>query len=259
METLNNIEKITLLISISVVALVNLSIIVDKVKMKLGMKRFTKLSLAAIFCMSSILMKSQDTIYFKDKSVIAVKISEVDVNEITYQHLDNLDGPKYQANKRNLFLIKYSNGSVDSIKLIPVVSSSINEIKNGTDEVWLSGSKIIYHNKTISDNQLKSMMEDHFSSEKQLLLKKEFNEFNEYKIKEGALAPALFLTGAMVHCYALLQLSNMVFESSDPIIGVSALVLGAALRITGHIVNKVYRNKKISKREDIVNMYNGHQ
>ena len=99
METLNTIERITLIISVSVVALIHLSIAMDKFKMKLNLKRFSKISLIMLFIVSSFLMKSQDTIYFKNKTTVAAKITEVGISEIKYQRLDNLTGPNYLSSK----------------------------------------------------------------------------------------------------------------------------------------------------------------
>ena len=125
METLNTIEKITLIISVSVVTLIHLSIVMDKFKMKLNLKRFSKISLIMLFIVTSFLVKSQDTIYFKNKTTVAAKITEVGISEIKYQRLDNLTGPNYLSSKSDIFFIKYSNGVSDTIKSVTPVSAPL--------------------------------------------------------------------------------------------------------------------------------------
>jgi len=260
METLNNIEKITLIVSASIVALINLSIAVDKVKMKVGIKRIAKLSLSAFLFMSSFYMKSQDTIHFKNKDMLSVKIFEVGISEIKYKRYDNLNGPVYLCSKTDIYIIKYENGVTDTIKSAPVVRSLTNGSTSyyvNPDGLRLSGNKIIYHNTRISDRELYLMVREQSPSETQVRLKKEFKKLNEYKLKEAALAPSLFVAGAVVHGYALSHLFDMSYNSSAQSNAISALFVGAALRISGHVVNIVYRNKKKSKRADIVNIYNG--
>ena len=221
-----------------------------------------KITLIITLFLSSILINAQDTIYFKNKTTVAAKITEVGVTEIKYQRLDNLTGPNYLSSKNEICLIKYSNGVTDTIKsALPISTAVITSVPfySNPNEVRLSGNKIIYHNRTISDRQLKSMITDLPSSETQIRLKKEFNKLNEYKLKESALAPALFLSGAGIHFVALGSAfgANGGAGVSNGTALVSAFIAGAILRISGHVVNVVYRNKKKSKREDIVNIYNG--
>ena len=47
---------------------------------------------------------------------LTAKIIEVDINDITYKRIENLDGPNYIVSKADLLVIKYSNGQIDSIK-----------------------------------------------------------------------------------------------------------------------------------------------
>jgi hypothetical protein len=260
METLNAIEKITLLISVAIVGLINLSIAMDKFKMKLNLKRFSKISLIMLFIVSSFLVKSQDTIYFKNKTTVAAKITEVGISEIKYQRLDNLTGPNYLSSKNEILLIKYSNGVTDTIKALAIVSAPVitsTPYYSNPDAIRLSGNRIIYQNRAISDKQLKSMIKELPSSETQIKMKKEFTKLNEYKLKESALAVGLFLSGTAVHGYALQAAFGGNYRIPNEKALIATFIAGAALRISGHVVNIVYRNKKKSKRQDIVDIYNG--
>ncbi len=223
-----------------------------------------KTTIISILFLSSFLINAQDTIYFKNKTQVAAKITEVGVSEIKYQRLDNLTGPNYLSSKNEIFFIKYSNGVTDTIKSTESLSASVitsAPFYSNPETIRLSGNKISYHNRTISDRQLKSMVTNLPSSEKQLTLKKEFKKLNEYKLKESVLAPALFVSGAAVHFMALGSAfgANGGAGVSNGTALASTFIAGAILRISGHVVNVVYRNKKKSKREDIVNIYNEHQ
>jgi hypothetical protein len=61
-----------------------------------------------------------DILIRRDGEEIATKIMEVGVNEIKYKKCNNLDGPTYSILKRDVFMIKYSNGSKDLFKEEPV-------------------------------------------------------------------------------------------------------------------------------------------
>lgn len=270
METLNNIEKIALLVSTGIVFLANLFVMLERAKKRekqngnSAIQKHITINLKTTFIitlfLSSFLIKAQDTIYFKNKTIVAAKVTEVGISEIKYQRLDNLTGPNYLSSKNEIAVIKYSNGVTDSIKSIPVVASPISvnsEFNPNPEKVRLSGNKIIYEGRTISDKSLRSMTVAHPSAETKVRLEKEFKKLNEYKLKESALAVGLFLSGTVVHSYALQQTFGGNFNSGSQGATISSFIAGAALRISGHVVNIVYRNKKKSKRQDIVDIYNG--
>ncbi|MES2762417.1 MAG: hypothetical protein V4677_09420 [Bacteroidota bacterium] len=266
METLNTIEKITLLVSTGIVCLANLFVLLERAKKSEKQKSNNiqklllinpKATLTVVLFLSSFLMTAQDTIYFKNKMIVAAKITEVGVSEIKYQRMDNLSGPNYLSSKTEIFLIKYSNGVTDSIKVAEPAATFV-EYKENPDRIRLRGSRMKFHDRTIHDREMKSVVLSLSSPENKIAFKKEFRKLNEYKLKESVLAPALFVCGAGIHFAALGSAfgANGGAGSENQSNLVSAFLVGAALRISGHVVNIVYRNKKKSKREDIVNMYN---
>ncbi|MES2514178.1 MAG: hypothetical protein V4580_08530 [Bacteroidota bacterium] len=266
METLNAIEKITLLVSTGIVCLANLFVMLERAKKseKQNNNNIQKLlpvnprvTLTVVLLLCAFLVSAQDTIYFKNKTVVVARITEVGVSEIKYQRADNLDGPNYLSSKAEIFLIKYFNGVTDSIKVVEPVVKFV-EYKENPDKIRLRGNRMKYHDRTIHDREMKSVVMSLSSPETQITLKKEFKKLNEYKLKEAVLAPALFACGARIHFAALGSAfgANGGAGSENTSNLVSAFIIGAALRISGHVVNIVYRNKKKSKREDIVNIYN---
>ncbi len=57
-----------------------------------------------------------DILTMKNGDKLKVKVLEVGVDEILYKRCDNLDGPTIVVNKKEVFKIKYSNGSEEIIE-----------------------------------------------------------------------------------------------------------------------------------------------
>ena len=83
-------------------------------------KRFIFFSITLIFC--SATLKAQDTLFLKSGVKIASKIIEISPSEVKYKKSDNPDGPTFISNSSDVSIIKYKNGSVDTLKA-PKVSN----------------------------------------------------------------------------------------------------------------------------------------
>ncbi|MDF2436340.1 MAG: hypothetical protein K0Q95_716 [Bacteroidota bacterium] len=59
---------------------------------------------------------SQDTLIMKNGNHISSKIMEVSPEEIRYKRFDNLDGPIFVVKSNEVDMIKYKNGTSDSIR-----------------------------------------------------------------------------------------------------------------------------------------------
>lgn len=78
-----------------------------------------------VFGISSLY--AQDIIVLRNAEEIEAKVLVIGIDEITYKKWDNQDGPSYQIAKRDVFYIKYANGSkevyndveTDPKKLLP--------------------------------------------------------------------------------------------------------------------------------------------
>ena len=57
-----------------------------------------------------------DLLVFKSGDELEVKVTEITETSIKYRKCDYLDGPIYSANKSEIFMIKYSNGTKEVIK-----------------------------------------------------------------------------------------------------------------------------------------------
>lgn len=58
---------------------------------------------------------AQDVIIFKNGDEVKAKVTEVGTTEIKYHKFENLAGPLYTIAKKDIFMIKYENGTKDVI------------------------------------------------------------------------------------------------------------------------------------------------
>jgi hypothetical protein len=79
------------------------------------MKKLVLLSLFLMLCLNFI-SSAQDIIFKKDGAKEEVKIVVVGEREIQYKKFNNLEGPVYTINKKDISLITYQNGEYEMIK-----------------------------------------------------------------------------------------------------------------------------------------------
>jgi len=71
-----------------------------------------KIFIIVLFCFSFIISThAQDKIMFIDGTEILSKVKEINNTEIKYKLFDNQDGPTIITLKKNIFIIKYENGT----------------------------------------------------------------------------------------------------------------------------------------------------
>lgn len=69
-----------------------------------------------IVLFSFISLKAQDIIVKNDKTEIKAKIEEITETTIKYKKFEMLDGPTYNINKRDIFMVIYKNGTKEYIE-----------------------------------------------------------------------------------------------------------------------------------------------
>lgn len=72
----------------------------------------------------------QDTIYYKNGTIISSKVSEINQTQITYKKSNNLDGPNYIVNRNDISVIKYNNGSIEVFNTMDSAKVVNNNIVN---------------------------------------------------------------------------------------------------------------------------------
>lgn len=65
------------------------------------------------FTLVSLLVQAQDVIIFRNGTLQNAHVLEVATDNIVYKKSENLDGPNYVADKNQIAVIEYANGSRD--------------------------------------------------------------------------------------------------------------------------------------------------
>ncbi len=106
-----------------------------------------KIFIIALFCFSFINSNhAQDKIMFVNGTEILSKVIEINNTEIKYKLFDNQDGPTIITLKKNIFIIKYENGTKEVFTENLIKDSPKNiqvETKLNTNYCVKKGNKII--------------------------------------------------------------------------------------------------------------------
>lgn len=172
------------------------------------MKITTRILFACLILISSLsILKSQDTLFMKNGAKIPTKILEITPTEVKYKKTDNPDGPTFTTLGSDINLIKYANGTIDSIKVEPPVVAEKKAEKVSAPRppdphpaIYPSGPFFKYDGRHIKSKDAQSIM-----------LKVNDPEINRYvkatKVSKavglvGFLAIPTFLFGAGYSIYA---------------------------------------------------------
>lgn len=106
-----------------------------------------KIFIIVLFCFSFIISThAQDKIMFIDGTEILSKVKEINNTEIKYKLFDNQDGPTIITLKKNIFIIKYENGTKEVFTENLIKDSPKNiqvETNLNTNYCVKKGNKII--------------------------------------------------------------------------------------------------------------------
>lgn len=96
-----------------------------------------------LFLFFNISLYAQDVIIKKSNEEILSKVIEVTTNEVRYKKYDNLNGPTFNIEKSEIYLIKFENGTTESFakteKDIPTVVMDTKEMfSKGKEDALLN-------------------------------------------------------------------------------------------------------------------------
>lgn len=213
----------------------------------------------------SKLINAQDTIYFKDKSIISSKIIEIGITEIQYQNFENLTGPIYSVLKKDVKTIKYSNGEIDSLSFVVlsnkvVVLNENGKFGNALSNLELKGTELFYKRNKLNIENMSQLIENNTLTENQRNLAMEVKSLKMYvreKKKSGRevfiggfVVPALVTGGTLL---VSLSYGNIKYPIETIIVG--ALV-GAIMRTTGFVLHTIGNNKAKAKKLEFLAKHN---
>ena len=118
----------------------------------------------------------QDNIILFDGEEIVAKIIEININDIKYKKISNLDGPLYTLDKNEVFMIKYANGEKEVFDKKDVKK----DINKGIESYTLRTGELIplvfretLNSKEVTNGQLVrfAVREDVLSDENKIIIK----------------------------------------------------------------------------------------
>ena len=215
-----------------------------------------------VFMFSISNLYCQDSVCFISKEIVPVKLIEIGVKEIQYVRLDNLDGPKYTVNKKEIKYIKYANGQTDTVKshVEPVQILEHYRVKtvyvSKVSKITISNKLLFFENHFLKDRELGALIGQVPGKELKLKLISDFElmrncKRNQYISWFGGIALGLIA----VQGIDVLTRTNNTSSQSPTIIGLG-VATGFAVFGTGTGFAIYFKSKRFQKRNEIASQYN---
>ncbi len=88
----------------------------------------------------SIRLQGQDTLYFKNKTTVVSQIVELNSTQLKYKRLDNLDGPLYVSEKKDIEYVVYKTGLKEVFDSSPNPTVANNETETKSTMSLINGN-----------------------------------------------------------------------------------------------------------------------
>ncbi len=218
-----------------------------------------------LFVLIGFGVHSQDTIRFRNGEVKAVKVTEVGVDNIKYNRFDNVGGPLYITSKNEVHYIKYSVGEIDSF---PIVKAEVKQIvqpqpqnlntyinPNGCDRLLIDRRNKIFCNgngRPLNESRVRNILLSLPEGQKKMNIMKVYTEMKGYQKKQYQFGFGGLIV--LVAAPVVGGIGTVFTESFVPYL--VGIVVGGVAAITGSIISKEFKQKRLGKRVQIVKMYN---
>lgn len=202
-------------------------------------------------------VKAQDTLRFRNGETQVVKVSEVGLTEIHYNRFNNLEGPKYVADKNDVLFIKYSGGQIDSFKVKqpePKVASNSSDykVKTACDKIVVRDGKLYCNFIAIGESRLSKIILAVEDNNKKNRMLKSFAEMKRHK-KQQYLTGFIGLGIAIAAPYIGFWGSAIEGDIAPLAVGAG---IGGVVGITGGILSSFHKQKRLAKKLEIARIYN---
>ncbi len=213
-----------------------------------------KKTLLLCLCVCFTNLFSQDTLVHNSGERHAVKVNEIGVNEIKYHRYDNLSGPQYIIGKTDVRFIRYENGTVDTItKYVEIKPQVVSP--NEEFQVKSSKSKrsLMY---TVSDDRemLFAIQALPISDSKNKMLK-EYSKMMDYKRNQYLANGLGFGVGFAVPVVTTVYSLANYYNTPNDYLLFGGILAGAAIRITGQVLTKMNKNKRLNAKRNVIRLY----
>jgi uncharacterized membrane protein len=200
-------------------------------------------------------IKAQDSLFFLNKNSIAAKVLEIGVDEIKYKRFDNIEGPLYIVSRNEVGYIKYTNGKTDSV--YKPKSTALNyqtsiQNNNYKSKILVAKNRLVYNGRNISEYKLFSLINQVPENENKTLMITEYKKMMQYKSKQYFYGFTGLGVGVALPISGLALYS--VTDSSIPF--AIGLLSGVSVAVTGAIISKIHKSKRVKKYSEIADLYN---
>jgi hypothetical protein len=204
---------------------------------------------------------SQDTLIHVNGEKQTVKVTEVNSTLIKYHKYENITGPLYSVEKKDIKYVKYFGGQIDSFAVVesPGVIVVLPKPKN---ELTYFGSKVFYNSNSINEKEFLSMINAYPEENARMKMQHSYRQMMAHK----DIATASLACGLVLGCAVVIATAPFVTGLTDGYaipseegmqVAVIGILSGAAMRITAFAVSQSQRNKRKAKIREIVSIYNG--
>lgn len=225
--------------------------------------------LLLIFALIGLKLNAQDTIRFKNGITKAVKVSEIGLNEVRYNDFNNLTGPIYVVNKKEITSIRYSNGTEDKFSELETTSQSTVTTSNpanktsptkviippANDKILIKKNDLYYNGRRLGEVKLQKLVNICPDADKQNRMITVMQDMKKYKKNQylfGFLGLGVGLISLPVGIIA-----TGISEDATPFF--ISLGTGVTFAITGQVISGINKSKRNAKKLEVARIYNGEQ
>lgn len=196
---------------------------------------------------------AQDSIFFRNGGIEAVKVTEVKPKTVHY-YISGASSPLYIVHKNEIEKIKYSTGHVEFFK----APDKNVEKQAMSDSLMFRNRLLIYHFQPLSSAALSELIDRYPYPETKermrsdLLLMKDLKK-KQYRFGFGGAAAGLL-------CFATCAIIGTPGITPNPdvqgVTTVGGLFLGAAVFVAGEMISLKFRKKRTAAEIRIKDAYN---
>ncbi len=200
---------------------------------------------------------SQDTIFKRNGEVIASKVLEINTAEIKFRKTSNLTGPVYSEARNEVLRIKFENGVVDTINESAVIKKEVIIQKQNFPNNSPSLKQSLMY-KRIGERELLMLIQIlPTSTSKNQMLKEYANmvEFRRTQYLSTGLGYAVGFAVPIIVTYAVLVNYNYSTRYDPTTTIIIGALAGAAIRITGQVIAKINKNKRLNAKKNVMLLY----
>lgn len=225
--------------------------------------------LLLIFALIVLKLNAQDTIRFKNGITKAVKVSEIGLNEVRYNDFNNLTGPIYVVNKKEITSIRYSNGTEDKFSELETISQSTVTSSNpasktsptkviippANDKILIKKNDLYYNGRRLGEVKLQKLVNICPDAERQNKMVPVMQEMKKYKKNQ-------YLYGFLGLGVGLISLPVGIIAtgvSEEIALFFISVGTGVTLAITGQVISGINKGKRTAKKLEVARIYNGEQ